>query len=45
MDVQQKLMRHAQKSTTQQYGGPPMENQRRANSKVSRKVLFRQSAE
>jgi integrase len=44
MDVQQKLMRHAQISTTQQYGGPPMENQRRANSKVSRKVLFRESA-
>jgi integrase len=30
MDVQQKLMRHAQISTTQQYGGPPMENKRRA---------------
>ena len=40
MDVQQKLMRHAQISTTQQYGGPPMENQRRADSKVVRKISF-----
>ena len=44
IDVQQKLLRHAQISTTQQYGGPPMENQRRANSKVVRKLLFRESA-
>jgi integrase len=44
IDVQQKLMRHAQISTTQQDGGPPMENQSRANSKVVRRVLFRQSA-
>jgi integrase len=44
IDVQQKLLRHAQISTTQQYGGPPMENQRRANSLVVRKLLFRESA-
>jgi integrase len=44
IDVQQKLRPHAQISTTQQYGGPPMENQRRANSKVVRKLLFRESA-
>jgi len=44
IDVQQKLLRHAQISTTRQYGGPPMENQRRANSKVVRKLLFRESA-
>jgi|ERR1700722_13286900 hypothetical protein len=44
IDVQQKLLRHAQISTTQEYGGPPMENQRRANSKVVRKLLFRESA-
>jgi hypothetical protein len=44
IDVQQKLLRHAQISTTQQYGGPPMENQRRANSEVVRKLLFRKSA-
>lgn len=44
MDVQQKLLRHAQISTTQDYGGPPMENQRRANSKVVRQILFRRSS-
>lgn len=45
IDVQQKLLRHAHISTTQQYGGPPMENQRRANSVVVRKILFRTSTE
>jgi integrase len=45
IDVQQKLMRHAQILTTQQYGAPPMENQRRANSNVVRKLLpFRKAA-
>jgi integrase len=44
MDVQQKLLRHAQMSTTEQYGGPPMENRRQANSKVNRKILSRKSA-
>ena len=44
IDVQQKLLRHAQLSTTQQYGGPPMENQRRANTKVVRKLLRREWA-
>jgi hypothetical protein len=42
-DVQQKLLRHANISTAQQYGSPPMENQRRANSMVVRKILFRKS--
>jgi integrase len=45
IDVQQELMRHAQISATQQYGGPPMENQRPANSNVVRKSLpFRTAA-
>ncbi len=44
IDVQQKLLRHAQISTTQQYGGPPMENQRRANSKVVKNLLSHRSA-
>jgi len=44
IDVQQKLLRHAQISTTQQYGGPPMENQRRANSKVAKNLLSHRSA-
>jgi integrase len=41
LDVQQKLLRHAQISTMQEYGGPPMENQRRANSKVAKELLIR----
>lgn len=44
LDVQQKLLRHAQITTTQQYGGPPMDNQRRANSKLVRPILLRNSA-
>lgn len=44
LDVQQKLLRHAQITTTQQYGGPPMDNQRRANSQVVRPILLRKSA-
>lgn len=43
MDVQQKLMRHAHISTTQDYGGPPMENRRRANTMVVRQILVRKS--
>ena len=35
MDVQQKLLRHAQMFTTEQYGGPPMENLRQADSDVN----------
>jgi integrase len=45
IDVQQKLLRHAQISTTQQYGGLPIENQRRANSRVVNELLSRRSAE
>jgi len=43
LDVQQKLLRHAHLSTTEQYGGPPMENRRKANSMVARKILSRKS--
>lgn len=45
LDVQQKLMRQAQISTTMQYGGPPMDNRRRANSKVVRRILRQKSAQ
>src|ERR1035441_2140178 len=44
LDVQQKLMRHANISTTVQYGGVPMENRRKANSQVNRAILRRRSA-
>ncbi len=44
LDVQQRLLRHAQISTLQQYGGPPMENQRRANSKVAKELMVGRSA-
>jgi integrase len=44
IDVQQRLLRHAQISTTQKYGGPPMENQRRAHSKVVKNLLSHRSA-
>jgi integrase len=44
LDVQQKLMRHADLSTTSQYGGPPMENRRQANSNVVRAILVRRSS-
>jgi integrase len=44
LDVQQKLMRHAHISTTGQYGGPPIENQREANSNVVRDILTRRSS-
>jgi integrase len=39
LDVQQKLMRHAHLSTTEQYGGRQVENRRKANSMVVRKIL------
>jgi integrase len=45
LDVQQKLMRHAHLSTTDDYGGPPMENRRQANSVVVRKILKRRSSQ
>ncbi len=44
IDIQQQPLRHAQISTTQGYGGPPMENQRRANSKVAKNLLSHGSA-
>lgn len=45
LDVQQRLMRQANISTTMQCGGAPMENQRRANSTVVRAILKRHSSE
>jgi integrase len=44
LDVQQMLMRHAQISTTMQYGEVPMENRRKANSMVVRAILIRRSS-
>ena len=44
IDTQQMLLRHADISTTQKYGGPPMENRRQANSLVVRKILVRKSS-
>ena len=43
LDVQQKLMRHADIRTTMQYGEVPMENQRAANSQAVRPFLVRKS--
>ena len=43
LDVQQKLMRHADIRTTTQYGEVPMENQRAANSRAVRPFLVRKS--
>jgi integrase len=42
-DVQQKLMRHAQLTTTMDYGDTPMPNKRKANSNVVKLVLERRS--
>ena len=39
-----KLMRHAHLSTMDDYGSPPMENRRQANSVVVRKILMRRSS-
>ncbi len=44
LDIQQALLRHASISTTVQYGGPPLENQREANSIVVREILKRRSS-
>ncbi len=44
LDAQQKLMRHAQLSTTMEYGDTPMENTRKANSKVVKIVVERKSS-
>jgi integrase len=44
LDAQQKLMRHAQLSTTMEYGDTPMENKRKANSNVVKIVLERKSS-
>jgi integrase len=44
IDVQQKLLCHARISATQQYGGPPMENKRRVNSKVVKDLMSHRPA-
>jgi len=44
-EVQKALMRHAQQSTTDDvYGGPSMEEQRKANTGVVRTVFVRKSS-
>jgi len=44
LEVQQALMRHADISTTMEYGESPMENKREANSTVVREILRRKSS-
>jgi hypothetical protein len=44
LEVQQKLMRHADIRTTTQYGEVPMGNKRAANSRAVRQILNRKSA-
>lgn len=44
LEVQQKLLRHADIRTTTLYGGVPMENKRAANSSVVREILIRRSS-
>src|ERR1035438_317724 len=44
LEVQQKLMRHADIRTTTQYGEVPMGNRRAANSQAVRQILNRKSA-
>lgn len=44
LEVQQKLLRHADIRTTTQYGDVPLENKRTANSAVARTILIRRSA-
>jgi integrase len=44
LEVQQKLMRHADIRTTVQYGKVGMENKRTANSQAVRKILIRKPA-
>ena len=44
LEVQQKLLRHADIRTTTQYGGVPMENKRAANSAAVREILIRKSS-
>lgn len=44
LEVQQKLLRHADVRTTTLYGGVPMENKRAANSAAVREILIRKSS-
>lgn len=43
-EVQKTLMRHAHLSTTDEYGGPPMEERRKSNTDVVRMILVRESS-
>jgi hypothetical protein len=45
LEVQQKLLRHADIRTTTLYGGVPMENKRAANSAAVREILIRKSSQ
>ncbi len=44
LEVQKTLLRHAHLSTTDEYGGPPIEERRKANTKVVRRILIRMSS-
>jgi integrase len=44
LEVQKALLRHAHLSTTDEYGGPPMEQRRKANTDVVRSILVRRSS-
>ena len=43
-EVQKTLLRHAHLSTTDEYGGPPMEERRKSNTDVVRMILVRESS-
>ena len=45
LEVQQKLLRHADIRTTTLYGNVPMENKRAANSAAVREILLRRSSQ
>jgi integrase len=44
LEVRKALLRHADLSTTDDYGGPPIEQKRKAHSGVVRKILSRKSS-
>ena len=44
LEVQQKLLRHADIRTTTLYGNVPMDNKRAANSAAVREILIRRSS-
>ena len=43
-EVQKTLLRHAHLSTTDEYGGPPMEERRKSNTDIVRMILVRESS-